>query len=43
MGMDHLNMHDDILYVMRKDGHYDLLYKKDTAGLENIKVLMKSD
>jgi hypothetical protein len=25
---DDLNFHEDALYVLRKDGHYDIIYRK---------------
>lgn len=33
-GNDNLNLHDKYLYVMRKDGHYDLLYQKNHISFE---------
>lgn len=29
---DDLNLHDNILYVLRKDGHYDILYQANTCS-----------
>lgn len=42
---DNLNFHNDAtLYIIRKDSHYDALYKGgDTFGVANIKELIASD
>jgi hypothetical protein len=31
---DSLNFHDQILTIMRKDGHYDYLYNKSYNGFD---------
>ena len=33
-GKDSLNLHDQYLYVIRKDGHYDVIYKRDCVEFE---------
>lgn len=31
---DSLNLHDKYLYVMRKDGHYDIIYNTDKLNFD---------
>ena len=31
-GEGELNLHNEYLYVMRKDGHYDRIYKEGIKG-----------
>ena len=38
---DHLNFHSQTIYVLRKDGHYDALYKPD--NIEEFERLINSD
>lgn len=42
---DHLNFHDEAtLYVLRKDSHYDILYKGgENFGVTNINGLVACD
>jgi hypothetical protein len=39
MADDNLNFFDKHIYVIRKDGHYDLIYKKECVDfdIENLK------
>ena len=39
---DSLNLHKKYLYVLRKDGHYDIIYKTNCVDF-NIQQLKDSD
>jgi hypothetical protein len=39
---DNLNFHNDTLYVMRKDGHYDIIYNSKCIKFD-LKSLFDSD
>jgi hypothetical protein len=42
MADDNLNFFDKHIYVIRKDGHYDLIYKRDCIDFD-IEHLKESD
>ncbi len=42
-GKDSLNFHDKYIYVLRKEGHYDLLYHNDHIDFPQIEFLSKAD
>lgn len=38
-----MNLHSNYLYVMRKDGHYDIIYKQEHIRFGNIEILKDCD
>ena len=40
-GEDSLNLHDETIYILRKDGHYDYLYKDNNNF--NVQMLKDTD
>lgn len=43
MANDNLNLHDVFLHVIRKDGHYDIIYDNNYADKHNLAELKDCD
>ena len=40
---DNLNMHNECIYIIRDNEHYDLLYHKNHIGFNNIDISRNND